>query len=142
MRARIVGISFAVEPGEAAYVPLAHNYPGAPEQLPLDAVLARAASPGSRTSARAKVGQNIKYDSARARQPRHRGARLARTTRCCRATCSRRTAGTAWKAWPSATSSRKGLSYEEVCGKGANQIAFAQVDIAARHRILAARTAR
>ena len=41
MRARIVGISFAVQPGEAAYIPLAHNYAGAPDQLPLDEVLAQ-----------------------------------------------------------------------------------------------------
>ena len=41
MRARIVGISFAVEPGRAAYVPLAHGYPGVPDQLPLQAVLYR-----------------------------------------------------------------------------------------------------
>ncbi len=44
MAARIVGISFAVVPGEAAYVPLAHNYGDAPTQLPLDAVLANAFS--------------------------------------------------------------------------------------------------
>ncbi|MEO7937373.1 MAG: 5'-3' exonuclease H3TH domain-containing protein, partial [Burkholderiaceae bacterium] len=41
MRAEIVGVSFSIEPGEAAYVPLAHAYPGVPDQLPRDAVLAR-----------------------------------------------------------------------------------------------------
>src|SRR5690606_3918575 len=41
MQAEIVGISFSVEPGEAAYVPLAHRYPGVPEQLPREEVLAR-----------------------------------------------------------------------------------------------------
>src|SRR5439155_467347 len=41
MQARIVGISFAIVPGRAAYVPVAHRYAGAPLQLPLDAVLAR-----------------------------------------------------------------------------------------------------
>jgi DNA polymerase-1 len=41
MRARIVGISFAVEPGKAAYVPLRHDYAGAPDQLPFDEVIAR-----------------------------------------------------------------------------------------------------
>ena len=39
MRAEIVGVSFSVRPGEAAYVPLAHNYPGAAEQLPREQVL-------------------------------------------------------------------------------------------------------
>ena len=43
LRARIVGISLAVEPGRAAYIPLAHDYPGAPTQLPLQDVLARLA---------------------------------------------------------------------------------------------------
>ena len=41
MVARVVGISFAVEPGRAAYVPLAHDYPDAPAQLPAAGVLAR-----------------------------------------------------------------------------------------------------
>jgi DNA polymerase-1 len=41
MRARIVGISFAVSPAEAAYVPLAHSYPACADQLPLAEVLAR-----------------------------------------------------------------------------------------------------
>ena len=41
MQARIVGVSFAVEPNRAAYVPLAHDYAGAPDQLDRDAVLAR-----------------------------------------------------------------------------------------------------
>src|SRR5690606_6333433 len=41
MQAEIVGVSFCVEPGHAAYVPLAHRYPGAPQQLDRDAVLQR-----------------------------------------------------------------------------------------------------
>jgi DNA polymerase-1 len=62
MEAELVGVSFAVEPGEAAYVPLAHSYPGAPEQLDRDTVLARCAAAGRR--GRAKVGQNLKYDAS------------------------------------------------------------------------------
>ena len=61
MQARIVGVSFAVEAGEAAYVPLAHSYPGAPEQLDRDAVLA-ALKPLLEDSGQHKVGQNLKYD--------------------------------------------------------------------------------
>ena len=63
MEARIVGVSFAVEPGRAAYVPLAHDYLGAPEQLERDAVLARL-KPLLEDDARAKVGQNLKYDAS------------------------------------------------------------------------------
>ncbi len=63
MEARIVGVSFAVEPGVAAYVPLAHDYLGAPTQLPRDAVLA-ALKPLLEDENRAKVGQNLKYDAS------------------------------------------------------------------------------
>jgi len=61
MDARIVGVSFAVDPATAAYVPVAHNYPGAPEQLPRDAVLARL-KPLLEDDKVLKVGQNLKYD--------------------------------------------------------------------------------
>jgi DNA polymerase-1 len=63
MDARIVGVSFAVEPGVAAYVPLAHDYMGAPEQLSREAVLA-ALKPLLEDESRAKVGQNLKYDAS------------------------------------------------------------------------------
>jgi DNA polymerase-1 len=61
MRAEVVGVSFAVEPGEAAYVPVAHIYPGAPEQLSREWVLERL-GPLLEDPARPKVGQNLKYD--------------------------------------------------------------------------------
>ena len=61
MQAKIVGVSFAVTPGEAAYVPLAHDYPGAPEQLLRDHVLAKL-KPLLEDPARAKLGHNLKYD--------------------------------------------------------------------------------
>jgi DNA polymerase-1 len=61
MRARLVGVSFAVEPGHAAYVPVAHRYAGAPAQLPLARVLEKL-RPWLENPARAKLGQHIKYD--------------------------------------------------------------------------------
>jgi len=61
MQAEVVGVSFAVQPGEAAYVPLAHSYPGAPDQLDRDAVLAQL-KPLLEDPQRGKVGQHIKYD--------------------------------------------------------------------------------
>ena len=61
LSARIVGISFALTPGEAAYIPVAHNYPGAPDQLPREQVLARL-KPWLEASNQAKLGQNLKYD--------------------------------------------------------------------------------
>ncbi|MFZ5595159.1 MAG: DNA polymerase I [Pseudomonadota bacterium] len=61
MQAEIVGVSFAVQAGEAAYVPLAHDYPGAPAQLAREQVLARL-RPLLEDARRPKVGQNLKYD--------------------------------------------------------------------------------
>lgn len=63
MQAELVGLSFAVEPGCAAYVPVAHNYPGAPDQLARDWVLEQL-RPLLEDPARAKVGQNLKYDAS------------------------------------------------------------------------------
>ncbi len=127
MRARIVGISFAVEPGRAAYVPLAHGYPGAPDQLPLAEVLALL-RPWLEDGSRAKLGQNIKYDL-------HVFANAGIAVRgYAHDTMLQSYVLEAHK--PHGLESladrhlgRKGLSYEDLCGKGASQIPFAQVDV-------------
>ena len=62
MAAEVVGVSFAVETGAAAYVPLAHDYPGAPDQLNRDAAL-EALKPLLEDEQVAKVGQHLKYDA-------------------------------------------------------------------------------
>ncbi|WP_372717691.1 DNA polymerase I [Immundisolibacter sp.] len=59
--ARIVGLSFAIEPGVAAYVPVGHDYPGAPDQLSPDAVLARL-KPLLEADSPRKIGQGFKFD--------------------------------------------------------------------------------
>ncbi len=128
MRAHIVGISFAVQPGRAAYVPLAHAGPDAPEQLPLRAVLDRM-RPWLEDPAQAKLGQNIKYD-------RHVLANAGITVRGYAHDTllqsyvleAHKTHGL--EALAERHLGRKGLSYEDLCGKGANQIPFAQVDVA------------
>jgi len=61
MRAKLVGLSFATEPGVACYIPLAHRYPGVADQLPFAETLARLA-PWLADASRKKVGQNLKYD--------------------------------------------------------------------------------
>ncbi|KAB2639760.1 MAG: DNA polymerase I [Verrucomicrobia bacterium] len=61
MQARLVGISLCVEPGIAAYLPVGHSYAGAPDQLSLDEVLARL-KPWLESAAHKKVGQHLKYD--------------------------------------------------------------------------------
>lgn len=60
-RARLVGLSFSLKPGEAYYLPLRHCYPLAPEQLPADYVLSEL-KPWLENPAIKKIGQNIKYD--------------------------------------------------------------------------------
>jgi DNA polymerase-1 len=62
LQARLVGISWSIEPGHAAYLPLAHNYAGAPAQLPLDAALAQL-KPWLENAQQLKLGQNLKYDA-------------------------------------------------------------------------------
>ncbi len=128
MRAELIGLSFSVTPGEAAYVPLRHAGPDAPEQLPFDEVLARL-RPWLEDESRPKLGQHIKYD-------RHVFAN-----------CGIEVRGyvhdTMLQSYvlevhrPHGLSSlaerhlgRGGLTYEDLCGKGAHQIAFAQVDVA------------
>ena len=61
MRANLVGISLSVEPGRACYIPLAHDYPGVPAQLPRDVVL-DALRPALEDARKRKIGQNGKYD--------------------------------------------------------------------------------
>jgi DNA polymerase-1 len=127
MRARIVGLSFATEPGRAAYVPLAHDYPGAPDQLPLAEVLARC-QVWLEDAGAAKVGQNVKYDM-------HVLANHGITVRgYAHDTLLQSYVLEAHK--PHSLESladrhlgRSGLSYEQLCGKGVNQISFSQVDV-------------
>ena len=61
--AELVGVSFAVEPGIAAYVPVAHDYPGAPDQISLDTLIEKL-KPLLEDSNQIKVGQNLKYDKS------------------------------------------------------------------------------
>ncbi|MDE2276921.1 MAG: DNA polymerase I [Burkholderiales bacterium] len=127
LRARLVGISFATEPGRAAYVPLAHSYADAPVQLPMAEVLARL-KPWLEDAAKAKVGQNIKYDlhvfanaGIAVQGYRHDTMLQSYVVEAHRPH--------SLESLADRHLGRKGLSYEDVCGKGANQIPFAQVDV-------------
>ncbi|MBA4218369.1 MAG: DNA polymerase I [Methylibium sp.] len=127
MAARIVGISFADTPGEAAYIPLAHSGPDAPVQLPLDEVLARL-KPWLEDEGAKKIGQNLKYD-------RHvllnHGIQLAGvqhdTLLQSYVLEAHRTHNL--EALAERHLGRQGLSYEDLCGKGVHQIPFAQVAV-------------
>ncbi len=128
MRARIVGISFAVEPGRAAYVPMRHDYGDAPVQLPPEQVLA-ALTPWLEDAKAAKVGQNIKYDS-------HVLANAGITVRgwqhdtLLQSYVFEAHLPHSLEKLAERHLGRRGLSYEDLCGKGVNQIGFSQVDVA------------
>ena len=128
MRAEIVGISFSVTPGEAAYIPLTHDYPDAPAQLPRDEVLARL-KPWLENPAKAKLGQHVKYDrhvfanhgievQGYAHDTMLQSYVLEVHKPHGLASLAERHTG------------RSGINYEDLCGKGASQIKFNQVDIA------------
>ena len=128
MRAEIVGISFSTTPDEAAYIPLMHDYPDAPAQLPRDAVLARL-KPWLENPARLKLGQHVKYD-------RHVFANHGiQVQGYAHDTMLQSYVLEVHK--PHGLSSlaerhlgRSGVTYEDLCGKGASQIRFNQVDVA------------
>ena len=128
MRAEVVGISFSVKPGEAAYIPLAHSYPGVPDQLPRDEVLARL-KPWLENPAALKLGQHIKYD-------RHVFANHGIEVQgYAHDTMLQSYVLEVHK--PHGLSSlaerhlgRSGISFEDLCGKGVNQLTIDQVDIA------------
>ena len=128
MAAEIVGVSFCVEPGKAAYVPLAHDYAGAPDQLPREAVLGKLKGLLEDPAA-AKLGHHLKYD---AHVLANHGIALAgmrydsmlesyvlnsTATRHDMDSCARRYLGV------------ETIHYEDVAGKGAKQISFSQVAI-------------
>jgi len=127
MAARIIGISLAVAPGVAAYVPLGHNYAGAPDQLPFDEVLARL-KPWLENAEAAKVGQNIKYD-AQVLANAGITVRGYRHDTMLQSYVLEAHKPHSLESLAERHLGRKGLSYEDVCGKGANQIPFAQVEI-------------
>jgi DNA polymerase-1 len=128
MSARIVGVSFAVEPGRAAYVPLTHDYPDAPEQLPLQAVLERL-RPWLEDVSKPKVGQNIKYDlHVFANHGITVAGYLHDTMLQSYVLEAHKPHGL--ESMAERHLGRKGLNYEDLCGKGVNQISFAQVDVA------------
>jgi DNA polymerase-1 len=132
MRAELVGISLAVTPGEAAYIPLGHRYPGAPAQLERDAVIARLRD--WLQSKAPKAGHQLKYD-----------AHIFEN-------CGVELNGVQYDSMLesyvfNSTSTRHDLDavaakylgvpklkYEDVAGKGAKQITFDQVDLASATR--------
>ncbi len=128
MRATLVGVSFAVSPGAAAYVPLSHDYPGAPEQLNRDKVLA-ALKPLLEDPARPKLGHHLKFDT---HILANYGVTLAGQrydsmleSYVLNSVATRHDMDSTVEKYLGI----KTIHYEDVCGKGAKQITFNQVDV-------------
>ena len=129
--ARIVGVSLAVAEGEAAYLPLAHHYPGGPDQLPCEATLARL-KPWLESPAHAKIGQNLKYDQHVLANHGIALAGVAHDTLLQSYVLESGKDGARGHDLGRLATRHLGLAtipYEELCGKGARQISFAQVAV-------------
>ncbi|HFT6960206.1 TPA: DNA polymerase I [Stenotrophomonas maltophilia] len=128
MRARLVGISLAVEPGRAAYIPVGHDYPGAPAQLPMQQVL-DALRPVLQDPAKKKLGQHGKYDLHVLRrhgvqvQGYHDDTMLESFV--LNSTATRHDMDSLALRYLGYST----IKFEDVAGKGAKQIPFSQVGI-------------
>jgi DNA polymerase-1 len=127
MEAELVGISLAVTAGEAAYIPLAHRYPGAPDQLNRERVLERL-KPWLESAA-PKVGHHLKYD---AHIFENHGVKLGGIEHdtmlesyVLNSTATRHDMDSVAAFYLGVTT----IKYEDVVGKGAKQITFDQVDL-------------
>ncbi|HEY2347236.1 MAG TPA: DNA polymerase I [Xanthomonadaceae bacterium] len=126
MRANLVGMSFAIEVGSACYIPLAHEYPGAPAQLDRDGTLA-ALRPILEDAGRPKVGQHGKYDLHVLRRHGVDVRGYAQDTMLesfvWNATATRHDMDSLAQRYLGYET----VKYSEVTGKGAKQILFSQV---------------
>ncbi len=129
LRARIVGVSFAVSAGEAAYVPLSHDYPGAPAQLDTGSVLA-ALKPLLEDEAKPKLGHHLKFDchilaNYGIALAGHRYDSMLESYVLNSVFVLRHDMDSTVEKYLGI----KTVHYEDICGKGAKQIPFSQVDI-------------
>ena len=127
MNARLVGISLCVQPGTAAYIPLAHQSIEAIEQLPADMVLDRLKG-WLENPDKKKVGQNLKYDSHIFRNHHIRLQGIAHDT-LLESYVLESNRRHDMDSLSERLLDYKPLGYEEVCGKGASQIGFDQVGL-------------
>ncbi|MDT0358366.1 DNA polymerase I [Herbaspirillum huttiense F1] len=127
MQAELVGISLCCEPGRAAYIPVAHNYQDAPEQLSREHVLAKL-KPWLEDASKAKLGQHLKYDS---HIFANYGVRLAgvKHDTLLESYVFESHRPHDMDSLAARHLERKTITYAEVCGKGASQIGFNEVAI-------------
>ena len=127
MTAQLVGISLCCEAGHACYIPVAHNYGDCPPQLPRELVLSKL-KPWLEDDSKAKVGQNLKYDAhIFANQSIH--LRGIQHDTLLESYVFESHKSHDMDSLALRHLGKKTISYEEVCGKGASQICFDQVDI-------------
>ncbi|MGN4983797.1 DNA polymerase I [Aeromonas dhakensis] len=128
MEARIVGVSFAIEPGKAAYVPFGHDYLGAPVQL-TEAVVLGKLKPLLEDPARFKVGQNLKYDRNVLLNHGIELQGIAYDTMLesyvLNSTASRHDMDSLARRYLNAET----ISFEEIAGKGVKQLTFNQIEL-------------
>ena len=128
MTAKLVGMSFAIEPGKAAYVPVAHDYPGAPQQISLDVLLDKIGPILQDESVR-KVGQNLKYDAAVLANHGITLRGIAHDTMLqsyvVNSTSSRHDMDSLAKLYLKTET----IHFEDIAGKGAKQLTFNQIGV-------------
>jgi DNA polymerase-1 len=128
MIANLVGVSFAITAGEAAYVPVAHDYVGAPDQLDRDSVLAQL-KPLLENAGLKKVGQHIKYDmNVLARYDIHlQGVEFDTMLESyvLNSTATRHDMGSLAEKYLGVST----VSFEDIAGKGKKQLTFNQIDL-------------
>ncbi|MFQ2126892.1 DNA polymerase I [Aeromonas jandaei] len=128
MEARVVGVSFAIEPGKAAYVPFGHDYLGAPVQL-TEAVVLGKLKPLLEDPARLKVGQNLKYDRNVLLNHGIELQGIAYDTMLesyvLNSTASRHDMDSLARKYLNAET----ISFEDIAGKGVKQLTFNQIEL-------------
>lgn len=128
MEARVVGVSFAIEPGKAAYVPFGHDYLGAPVQL-TEAVVLGKLKPLLEDPARLKVGQNLKYDRNVLLNHGIELQGIAYDTMLesyvLNSTASRHDMDSLARRYLNAET----ISFEDIAGKGVKQLTFNQIEL-------------
>ena len=128
MRAELVGVSFAVDPGHAAYVPFGHDYPGAPDQLPRERVLERL-RPILESERPAKIGQNLKYDMSVLARAGIRLAGIAFDTMLESYVLDSTATRHDMDSLALKYLGHRTIHYEEIAGKGAKQLTFDRIPI-------------
>ncbi|MDX7718488.1 DNA polymerase I [Aeromonas caviae] len=128
MEARVVGVSFAIEPGKAAYIPFGHDYLGAPVQLS-EAVVLGKLKPLLEDPARLKVGQNLKYDRNVLLNHGIELQGIAYDTMLesyvLNSTASRHDMDSLARRYLNAET----ISFEDIAGKGVKQLTFNQIEL-------------